>query len=289
MALVPEKLRCIPLLRDLSNDKLEQLASVFKQQKLAAGETLFEEGRLAAAAYLLLDGEITIYEGEVVRMNLSPPACIGELGMLSGMTRNTTAKIHKDAEIWQVSRKDLTGFFKTHIDIALPFYQSLVDSLAHKVRRDQIRLGDMRTNIIRTQKAMKAMREKLLDAAETPFSENLHNTLDEMIRYNRRVNYRVQPPETLASFIRMDDGTMVEVVQISRTHVSFSLDDEDLPPTGKVWTGVLCLSGPEIPISGSVLRTVGLRVDLELDLLMDEYSQILDGYLTRVQMLNFMV
>ena len=289
MALVPEKLRCIPLLRDLSNDKLEQLASVFEQKKLAAGEMLFEEGRLAAAAYLLVDGEITIYEGDVLRMTLSPPSCIGELGMLSGMTRNTTAKIEKDAEIWLVTRKELTGFFQTHSDIALPFYQALVDNLAHKVRRDQIRLGDMRTNIIRTQKAMKAMREKLLDAAETPFSENLHNTLDEMIRYNRRVNYRVQPPETLASFIRMDDGTMVEVVQISRTHVSFSLDDEDLPPTGKVWTGVLCLSGPEIPISGSVLRTVGLRVDLELDLLMDEYSQILDGYLTRVQMLNFMV
>ena len=289
MALVPEKLRCIPLLRDLSNEKLEQLASVFEKKTFSAGEELFEAGRLAAAAYLLVDGEIKIFEGEGERMTLSPPSCIGELGMLSGMTRNTTAKISKDTEIWQVTRKDLTGFFQTHIDIALPFYQNLVDSLAHKVRRDQIRLGDMRTNIIRTQKAMKAMREKLLDADETPFSEDLHDTLDEMIRYNRRVNYRVQPPESLAAFIRLDDGAMVEVVQISRTHLSFSIDDQELPKEGSIWSGVLCLSGPEIPISGNVLRTVGLRVDLELDLLMDEYSKTLDGYLTRVQMLNFMV
>ncbi len=289
MALVPENLRCIPLLRDLSDEKLEQLSSVFEQQRVPAGETLFEEGRLAAAAYLLVDGEINIFEGDVLRMTLSPPSCIGELGMLSGMTRNTTARIHKDAELWLVNRKDLIGFFKTHIDIALPFYQSLVDSLAHKVRRDQMRIGDMRTNIIRTQKAMKSMREKLLDSEDTPFSDSLHNTLDEMIRYNRRVNYRVQPPESLAAYIRLDDGAMADVVQISRTHVSFSMDDKELPQAGESWSGVLLLSGPEIPISGKVLRTVGLRVDLELDLLMEEYSQTLDGYLTRVQMTNFMV
>ena len=289
MALVPEKLRCIPLLRDLSVEKLVQLASIFEQQKLPAGETLFEEGRLAAAAYLLVDGEINIFEGDVLRMTLSPPACIGELGMLSGMTRNTTARIHKDAELWQVNRKDLTGFFMTHIDIALPFYQALVDSLAHKVRRDQMRLGDMRTNIIRTQKAMKAMRDKVLDSEDSPLAENLHNTLEEMIRYNRRVNYRVQPPESLAAYIRLDGGAMADVVQISRTHLSFSMDDQELPKVGTTWSGVLLLSGPEIPISGKVLRTVGLRVDLELDLLMEEYSQTLDGYLTRVQMTNFMV
>ena len=289
MSLTPEKIRCIPLLRDLSNDKLEQLASVFEKTHRKVGEELFWEGRLAAAAYLLADGEITIYEGDVVRMKLSPPSCIGELGLLAGMTRNTTARITADAEIWQVTRKDLVGFFHEHSDIALPFFQSLVDILAHKVRRDQMRLGDMRTNIIRTQKAMKAMREKLLDSDDTPFSENLHNTLDEMIRYNRRVNYRVQPPESLASFIRLDDKSLLEVVEISRTHISVSVDDAPLPELGSHLSGVLCLSGPEIPVSGTVLRSVGLRADLELDLLLDEYSQELDGYLTRVQMLDFMV
>ena len=52
---------------------------------------------------------------------------------------------------------------------------------------------------------------------------------------------------------------------------------------------MLWLSGPEIPVSGKVLRTIGPLIDVELDLLFEDYGAILDGYLTRVQMLDFMV
>ncbi len=290
MSLTPDELRCIPLLHSLSDENLVQLSGVFTKIEVPQGELLFEVGRPATEAYLLAKGEITIYEGDKVRMKLRPPACVGELGVLAAMTRNTTAKISEAAEIWKVSRADLMGFFQDNAaEIGLPFYQTLVDILGHKVRRDQIRLADMRTNLIRTQKAMKEMRNLVLDGQDTPFSEELHNTLDALIRLNRRVNYRVEPPSPLQASVRMDDKSEVPVVQISRTHISFSLDDQPLPGSGSHWTGVLCLAGPELPISGTVLRRVGLRVDVELDLLIEEYSLILDGYLTRVQMVDFMV
>ena len=61
------------------------------------------------------------------------------------------------------------------------------------------------------------------------------------------------------------------------------------PVAGQRFSGVLQLSGPEIPISGRVLRVLDGRVDLELDLLLDEYSAALESYLTRVQMLDYLV
>jgi len=42
-------------------------------------------------------------------------------------------------------------------------------------------------------------------------------------------------------------------------------------------------------MTGVVLRVVEGRVDIELDLMVDEYVNILEGYLTRVQMLDFLV
>jgi CRP/FNR family cyclic AMP-dependent transcriptional regulator len=289
MPLTPDQLRSIPLLRGMTDQQLKQLAGVFEPRNLAKGDPLFKAGQPAECFYLLARGEVKIFEGDKERYTLKPPAPIGELGALADLRRSTTAVVARNAELWQVSRDGLLGFFESHSEIALTFYQNLVSLIADKVRRDQVRLEDMRRNIIRTQKTMKQMRDFLLESDDTPISETLHNKLEDLIRHNRRVNYRVRPPDTLPASVRVDRQTMAAVAEISRTHVSFVLDEGLLPQDGVPWSGVLCLSGPEIPISGTVLRTIDRRVDLKLDLLIDAYGSILDGYLTRVQMLDFMV
>jgi len=131
------------------------------------------------------------------------------------------------------------------------------------------------------------MRELVLDAPETPLSQPLHDTLDKLITHNRRVNYRVEPPPTLAATLRFDAGT-AQVIDISRTHVSARVEGQ--PPMMGSWvTGVLGLAGSEIPISGRVHRVQKERLTVELDLLIDEYAAVLEGYLTRAQLLDVLV
>ena len=62
-----------------------------------------------------------------------------------------------------------------------------------------------------------------------------------------------------------------------------------LPSVGSSLTGVLQLAGTELPISGRVHRAQGGRLTIELDLLIDEYSSMLEGYLTRAQLLDVLV
>jgi CRP-like cAMP-binding protein len=273
----------------MTDQQLMQLAGVFELTEMPDGSVLFEAGKPAEAFYLLSRGEVKIFEGDKERYALRPPAPIGELGALADLNRNTTATVSRSAEIWRVTRDALLKFFESHGEISLIFYQNLVHLIADKVRRDQMRLEDMRRNIIRTQKSMKQMRDYVLESEDTLISETLHNKLEDLIRHNRRVNYRVRPPETLPASIRADSSKQVTVLEISRTHISFMLPEGPMPPVGDTWSGVLSLSGPEIPVSGTVLRNIGRRVDLKLDLLIDTYGASLDGYLTRVQMLDFMV
>jgi hypothetical protein len=101
------------------------------------------------------------------------------------------------------------------------------------------------------------------------------------------VNYRVEPPPSLAAQVRLDAAT-VPVLDISRTHVT--MHDVPTPPAAGTWlTGVLVLAGTELPISGRVHRVSGNRVTIELDLLIDEYAAALEGYLTRAQLLDVLV
>ncbi len=289
MPLTQEQLSCIPRFAGLSEKRLVQLGSIFEPVNLPEETVLFEVTDPATHFFLLIAGEVTVYEGEQVRCQLWPPATIGELGCLAGLTRVTRAVVSRPSELWRTSREAMLAFFDQHADIALPFYQQLVRLIADKVRRDQIRLEDMRRNIIRTQKSMKQMRDFLLEGPDTPVSETLHNRLEELIRHNRRINYRVEPPEAHSAWLRFDDGSRAMVVEISRTHLSYRNPGGALPAEGARLSAVLNLSGPEIPVGGIVLRTIDDRVDLELELLLDEFGSSLDGYLTRLQLLDLML
>jgi len=114
----------------------------------------------------------------------------------------------------------------------------------------------------------------------------VHDALDKLITHNRRVNYRVEPPPALAAHVRLDLGTAV-VADISRTHVT--LQPSSAPPATGTWlSGVAHLAGAEIPISGKVIRAGAGRMTIELDLMIEEYVQVLEGYLTRAQLLDIL-
>ncbi len=77
------------------------------------------------------------------------------------------------------------------------------------------------------------------------------------------------------------------IADISRTHVSIVAPAGS--PGNSTWmSGVAHLAGSEIPISGRVVRTAGQRLTLELDLMIDEYVAVLEGYLTRAQLLDIL-
>lgn len=283
-------LRSIPLLRDLTDPQMEQIVGLLKRADGGEGDALFAAGSPAQAVYLLMAGEVTLFEADEPTHHLKPPVMFGEIGALAaGQTRNSRAVIGKGAEIWRLDQDDLFQLFAEDPALGLRFHRSLLTMSAYRMKCDQRRLADMRHNLIRTQKAMKQMRDFLLQSEDTVVSKPLHEILEGLIKQNRRVNYRVEPPPALAALVRMDDRTEAPVVEISRTHVSFRLDAGALPSPNSRISGVLCLSGPEIPISGVVLRTIDRRIDLKLDLLIDEFIAILEGYLTRVQMLDFLV
>jgi CRP/FNR family cyclic AMP-dependent transcriptional regulator len=288
LGLTPEQLRSIPLFRAVTDEQLATLAGLFVKVEAKGGDTLFEIGDKAHSAYLLVEGEITLHRADDDTHKLRGPAVIGELGGLTGLVRNSRAVAEADAELWKVPGTTLRDAFDRDPHLGVGFQYSLLETVADKIDRDQTRLSDMRSNLIRTQKAMKKMRDFLLESVDTEISETLHEMLDGLIKRNRRVNYRVEPPLALTATVHFEQGgDELSVVEISRTHFSFQRATP--PAVGDRVSAVLNLSGPEFPVSGSVLRVIDGRVDVKFDMMIDEYVTLLEGYLTRVQMLDFLV
>ncbi len=281
------ELRMIPLFQGFGEAELGRLGRLFAKVSVDPSRPLFEVGEEATELYLLAAGEVVLERPGDDVFKLSPPALIGELGALTSLPRSTRATVAEGSTVWSLRAKTVQEFFASNQELGVRFLVNLLGVVADKVHRDQIRLGDMRRNLIGTQKELKRLRELVLESAETPISGPVHDALDKLITHNRRVNYRVEPPPSLPVSIRID-GAPVPVADISRTHVSANLPGSS-PAQGAWLSGVLDLAGAEIPISGKVHRVQRQRVTIELDLLIDEFAAVLEGYLTRAQLLDVLV
>lgn len=284
-----EHLRLIQLFRGFSDADLGEIAALFDAATARADGALFETGEPATELYLLGAGEVTLVRPADDTYRLRPPALIGELGGLTGLPRSCRAVVSADAELWRLDAKRLQTYFAENQELGVRFLANLLEIVADKVHRDQRRIGDMRQNLVRTQKSLKQIRELILESPETPLSAPIHDSVEQLITHNRRVNYRVEPPEAQRARFRIDGGA-AQVIELSRTHLSISWPSGGTPPVVGDWSaGVLDLAGTELPASGKVVRVDGRRVTYELDLFIDEYAATLEGYLTRVQLLDILV
>jgi CRP-like cAMP-binding protein len=283
MAVRPSDLRTIPLFEDITEEHLAELMEAFERLTLAEGEVLFEAGSAPAHLLLLVSGEVILREGPEIRFRLTPLAPIGELGAVTGLPRATTAVVVQPSEVWRIGAAELRAFFEGHGDVAFPFYHNLLNIVTDKLRRDQRRLDEVRTNLIRTQKGM-----KVLEAEETPLSRTVCATLEDLVERNRRSHYLVEPGRTLLSSVRLDGGAIVSVLELSDGLLRLG-PLPTAPERGAHWSGVLILPSREIPVSGTVERAGQDSALIRLDLLINEYAAALQDYLTRLQMLDFVV
>jgi CRP/FNR family transcriptional regulator, cyclic AMP receptor protein len=285
-----DDLRTIPLFRDFSDSDLAGLAENFKKATLQTGNVLFDVGEAATSLYVITSGEVVLNVPGDDTFYLRPPALIGELGGIASLPRNGRAVASAGAEIWELSQDTLKKLFSQRQELGLRFMGNLIDMVAHKVQRDQRRLADMRTNLVTTQKSLKSLREVVLEAKETPISSQVHDTLDRLIVHNRRVNYRVEPPPALASFVRVDGGD-AQVIELSRTHLTLQWPEgqSNVPTLGDWTSGIACLANTEFAVSGKVMRGGKRIITIELDLLIDDSVAVLEGYLTRIQLLDILV
>lgn len=290
MTVRPSDLQAIPLFQGITDAHLAELIHAFERVEVGDGQVLFETGDEPKHLLLLTRGEVALREGDQIRFRLHPIAPIGELGAVAGLRRSITAVATQPSEVLRIGVRELTAFFEKHGDVAFPFYHNLVNIVGRKIRRDDRRIDEMRTNLIRTQKAMKRLLETVLEAEETPLSKTVAETLEDLIEHNRRAHYLVAPNHPLlATNVRLDGGALVPVVEMSDTCVRLGRVPSPAPAPGSDWSGVLVIPSGEIPLLGRVDSVEGGTMLVKLDLLIDEYAAKLAEHLTRVQMLDFVV
>jgi signal transduction histidine kinase/predicted CoA-binding protein len=124
-----EFLRKVPLFAELPDADLKKLCSMIKEVRLAAGDTLFNEGEPGEEAYVIAEGELEILKissgREVLLAVRAVGDVIGEGALLEQAPRNATARAHGPAL--------LLGIHKTLLDELVQSSASAARIMFHTV------------------------------------------------------------------------------------------------------------------------------------------------------------
>lgn len=289
MTVRPDDLRTIPLFRGITHEHLNELLAALEKQEHPEGATLFRAGDLADRFVLLTEGEIALLDGDEVKFRVRAIAPVGELGSVSGLVRNVTAVATSPVQVLSIASDKLLAFFERSGDIAFPFYHNLLGISADKISRDIRHINELTENVVRTQKAMKSLRELVLSNPETEISKAVCDMLDDCIEHNRRAHYRVSPSAAFPATVRFDDGSTVNVLEVSDTHLCLACKADRLVVNDGEWAAVLIVPNGEIPVAGAIKREAGDTVVIALDEFAEPIRSQFQDFLTRLQMLDFVV
>jgi len=100
----------IPLFASLTPDELNELLRAIQPTQLAAGTLLFKEGDQGDAAYVVEQGELSVFleriDGDVQLTVLGQSAILGEIALLDGRPRTANVKAKTDTTLFRIDKNE---------------------------------------------------------------------------------------------------------------------------------------------------------------------------------------
>jgi trk system potassium uptake protein TrkA len=123
-------LRRIDFLSPLSNEEIADLARGIELKRKPAGDTVFRKGDPGESFYLVLSGEITLGDGSTVLERVRAGGFFGEVSLLTGEPRSTSATAATESELAAIPRAEFRRVLMANPAMALDMSRILSQRLA---------------------------------------------------------------------------------------------------------------------------------------------------------------
>jgi MFS family permease len=104
-------LQRVPMLRMLPVPTIERLAGGVARKHVAAGGVVFGKGTLGARYYVIVDGEVDVFDGDHRLRRMGPGEGFGEIALLRDARRTTTVRAAADGpvDLYAINRGDFVA------------------------------------------------------------------------------------------------------------------------------------------------------------------------------------
>ncbi len=133
-------LKTLYLLEGIPKDQLETLGEFLNPVTFEDGKTVFAEGTKGDSLFFVSSGQIRIskqVKGQPPKdlAILGPGDCFGEMALIEDVPRSASATAFGKTVLFQLGRKDLNAWLKSHPDLAMGFFAEMVQVQSRRLRR----------------------------------------------------------------------------------------------------------------------------------------------------------
>lgn len=130
------------ILGQLNDADVEWLAAVGERRKIAAGTELIREGVDLETVYLILDGQMSVWAGNRIKLaTVASGDILGEMSLVDASRTSASVKCESESVVLAIPKAALSDRLKTDIAFAARFYKALALFLADRMRNTIKRMG----------------------------------------------------------------------------------------------------------------------------------------------------
>ncbi len=140
-----------PLFRALNPDELDQITKISKVLRVREGVTVVEEGDVASAMYVLVEGTAEVNKelpgGDVARLaTLKAPTVFGEMALIDRHPRSATVTTASDAVLFQINLEAFNKLRGTFHPAAFKVLRAVASLMCERLRTINERVGEFFKN-----------------------------------------------------------------------------------------------------------------------------------------------
>lgn len=116
---------------EITTEGLAHLAAIAEEVEFHEHDSIFEEGAMPDACYLILAGEVELMRGGRKELTVGPGEDIGVWALFDGEPRVFAARATQNTHALKISQDDFYDLLSDHTDII----QTLFRTLVKRIRR----------------------------------------------------------------------------------------------------------------------------------------------------------
>jgi CRP/FNR family cyclic AMP-dependent transcriptional regulator len=143
-----ELLRRVPIFAEIEPSKLKLLAFMSERIGFDPGKRVVQQGDLADAAYLIIDGHAEVIletaAGPVVVATLGANEIVGEMGILGDVPRNATVRAKDRLIVLRISKDPFMRMVREFPTMAVSIMRELAQRLDATNRQLSVALAEVK-------------------------------------------------------------------------------------------------------------------------------------------------
>jgi CRP-like cAMP-binding protein len=120
----------VDVFEEITTEDLAHIAAITEEVNFARDAEIYKEGDVADSMYMVIDGQIRLFQGSVQIMIAKPKDVFGTWALFDDEPRVTSATTLEDAMLLRIDREDFYDLLADHSKIT----QSVLKTLSKRLR-----------------------------------------------------------------------------------------------------------------------------------------------------------